>query len=91
MNAVPATHATPARVILISAAAAMGGFLFGFDTAVINGAVDAIRGAFSWTPHRPASAVSCALLGSALGAWYAGKLADRLGRVRTCWWRRCCW
>ncbi len=28
-------------------------------------------------------AVSCALLGSALGAWYAGPLADRLGRVRT--------
>ena len=44
-------HAT-LRVILISAAAALGGFLFGFDTAVINGGVDAIRG----PSHRPAAA-----------------------------------
>ena len=35
-----------ARVVLIAAAAALGGFLFGFDTAVINGAVDAVRGSF---------------------------------------------
>ena len=44
-TAVPAfgQHATM-RVIWITAAAALGGFLFGYDTAVINGAVDAIRG-----------------------------------------------
>ncbi|HEY5851787.1 MAG TPA: sugar porter family MFS transporter [Lysobacter sp.] len=75
-------HVT-ARVVLISAAAALGGFLFGFDTAVINGAVDAIRGGFGLGAAQTGFAVSCALLGSALGAWYAGLLADRFGRVRT--------
>lgn len=75
-------HATM-RVLLISAAAALGGFLFGFDTAVINGAVDAIRNEFGLSAALTGFAVSCALLGSALGAWYAGPLADRFGRVRT--------
>src|SRR5574337_125497 len=75
-------HAT-LRVILISAAAALGGFLFGFDTAVINGAVDAIRGHFALDAGEIGITVSCALLGSALGAWYAGMLANRFGRVRT--------
>jgi sugar porter (SP) family MFS transporter len=75
-------HAT-IRVLLISAAAALGGFLFGYDTAVINGAVDAIRGSFGLSAAATGFAVSCALLGSALGAWYAGPLADRYGRVQT--------
>jgi MFS transporter, SP family, sugar:H+ symporter len=74
---------TTARVVLIAAAAAIGGFLFGFDTAVINGAVDAVRHGFGLGAGEIGFAVSCALLGSALGAWYAGTLADRLGRVRT--------
>lgn len=60
-----------ARVVLISAAA-LGGFLFGFDTAVINGAVDAIRGGFTLDAAQTGFAVSCALLGSALGVWLAG-------------------
>jgi len=72
-----------ARIVLIAAAAALGGFLFGYDTAVINGAVEAIRGGFGLNAARIGIAVSCALLGSAAGAWYAGSLADRLGRVRT--------
>ncbi|GAB3102170.1 sugar porter family MFS transporter [Lysobacter terrae] len=75
-------HATM-RVLLISAAAALGGFLFGFDTAVINGAVDAVRGSFGLSAAATGFAVSCALLGSAVGAWYAGPLADRYGRVQT--------
>jgi MFS transporter, SP family, sugar:H+ symporter len=74
---------TPGRVILISAVAALGGFLFGYDTAVINGAVDAIRAGFELNAARIGIAVSCALLGSAVGAWYAGPVADRWGRVRT--------
>ncbi|HVI60315.1 MAG TPA: sugar porter family MFS transporter [Luteimonas sp.] len=78
--AVPAR--TSARVVAIAAVAALGGFLFGFDTAVINGAVDAIRGDFALDAARTGFAVSCALLGSALGAWYAGPIADRWGRVR---------
>lgn len=78
-----AQQRTTARVVGIAAAAALGGFLFGFDTAVINGAVDAVRGAFGLDAGRIGLAVSCALLGSAAGAWYAGPLADRHGRVRT--------
>src|ERR1700753_219036 len=69
------------KVALVAAAAAMGGFLFGFDTAVINGAVDAIRiwsGAASWLLG---FSVGGALLGSAIGAWFAGPLADRYGRI----------
>ena len=71
------------RVVMIAAAAALGGFLFGFDTAVINGAVDALRAAFGLSATLTGFAVSIALLGSAAGAWYAGRLADRYGRVRT--------
>lgn len=85
MNAVAASPLarTNARVVAIAAVAALGGFLFGFDTAVINGAVDAIRGDFKLDATLIGFAVSCALLGSAIGAWYAGPLADRWGRVRT--------
>ncbi|MCC2028425.1 sugar porter family MFS transporter [Microbacterium sp. YMB-B2] len=70
-----------ARVIGISIAAALGGFLFGFDTAVINGAVDALAGAFDLGPGLQGFAVSSALLGCAVGAWFAGSLANRLGRI----------
>jgi MFS transporter, SP family, sugar:H+ symporter len=69
------------KIALVAASAAMGGFLFGFDTAVINGAVDPIRvwsGAVSWLLG---FAVAGALLGSAIGAWFAGPLADRYGRI----------
>src|ERR1700759_82287 len=69
------------KIALVAASAAMGGFLFGFDTAVINGAVDAIKdwsGAAAWLLG---FAVAGALLGSPSGAWFAGPLADRYGRI----------
>ena len=69
-------------VILIAGVAALGGFLFGFDTAVINGAVAALAKAFNATSWLTGLAVSLALLGSAVGAFYAGKIADRYGRVK---------
>src|SRR5512134_7723 len=69
-------------VILIAAAAAMGGFLFGFDTAVINGAVLALRDEFNASSLAIGLSVSLALLGSAAGAFIVGPLADRIGRVR---------
>lgn len=69
-------------VVLIAAAAALGGFLFGFDTAVINGAVAALTTSFNANSVSVGLAVSLALLGSALGAFYAGKIADRYGRVK---------
>lgn len=70
-----------ARVTGIAIAAALGGFLFGFDTAVINGAVDALAGEFALSPALKGFAVSSALLGCAVGAWFAGALANRWGRV----------
>ncbi|MBV1855390.1 sugar porter family MFS transporter [Catellatospora tritici] len=68
--------------ILVSTAAAVGGFLFGYDTAVINGTVDALRQTFQLNSVVLGLVVSAALLGCAVGAWFAGPLADRLGRVR---------
>lgn len=72
-----------AYLILIASAAALGGFLFGFDTAVINGAVAALQNSFSASTGMIGLAVSSALLGSAVGAFIAGPIADRQGRVRT--------
>lgn len=70
-------------VTLIAVAAAMGGFLFGFDTAVINGAILALKNTFAVGDWVIGLAVSLALLGSALGAFVAGPIADRIGRTRT--------
>ena len=69
-------------VIMVSIAAALGGFLFGYDTAVINGTVDAIQAEFGTSAGLLGFVVSSALLGCAVGAWFAGPLADRFGRVR---------
>ncbi|MEH2241614.1 sugar porter family MFS transporter [Nostoc sp.] len=69
-------------VILIAGAAALGGFLFGFDTAVINGAVLSLKKAFNTSSWLTGLAVSLALLGSAVGAFFAGQIADRYGRVK---------
>src|ERR1041385_325915 len=71
------------RVVLVAAVAAIGGFLFGFDTAVINGAVGAVQSHFHAGAFVLGLAASAALLGSALGAFTAGRLADRFGRVPT--------
>jgi MFS transporter, SP family, sugar:H+ symporter len=71
------------RVVLVAAVAAIGGFLFGFDTAVINGAVGAVQAHFAVGAFRLGLSVSAALLGSAIGAFVAGRLADRFGRVPT--------
>lgn len=71
------------RVVILASAAALGGFLFGFDSAVINGAVGAVQSAFDVGPALIGFAVSSALLGSAMGAWSAGKLADKISRVST--------
>ncbi|WP_408639164.1 sugar porter family MFS transporter [Nocardiopsis endophytica] len=67
---------------MIAGAAAMGGFLFGYDSSVINGAVDAIQKHFEVGPGVTGFTVAAALLGSAVGAAVAGTLADRFGRIR---------
>lgn len=75
-------HAGHGRVIAASISAAVGAFLFGFDSAVINGAVDSLSAHYHLSSFVEGFAVAIALLGCAVGAWYAGQLADRLGRKR---------
>ncbi|WP_405488408.1 sugar porter family MFS transporter [Streptomyces sp. NBC_00096] len=70
------------HVIFITAAAAMGGFLFGYDSSVINGAVEAIRERFDVGSATLAQVIAAALIGCALGAATAGRIADRIGRIR---------
>ncbi|MEU9253282.1 sugar porter family MFS transporter [Streptomyces sp. NPDC048270] len=70
------------HVIFITAAAAMGGFLFGYDSSVINGAVEAIRDRFDVGSGTLAQVIAAALIGCALGAATAGRIADRIGRIR---------
>src|SRR5262245_38311170 len=69
-------------LVLVAGAAALGGFRFGYDTAVINGTVDAVQAEFAVSAAVTGLVVSAALVGCAIGAWFAGPLADRLGRVR---------
>ncbi|MDL9935694.1 sugar porter family MFS transporter [Gordonia sp. ABSL1-1] len=75
-------HQHRAKVIGVSVAAAVGGFLFGFDSSVVNGAVDSIQDTFGLGSLFTGFAVAIALLGCALGAWFAGRLADVWGRKR---------
>ncbi|WP_174435793.1 sugar porter family MFS transporter [Demequina globuliformis] len=69
------------RVIAISVGAALGGFLFGFDSSVINGAVESIDKEFALSEALSGFVVASALLGCAVGAWFAGSIANRFGRI----------
>ena len=75
-----ATNYNLSRVILLSSAAALGGFLFGFDSGVINGTVDALQLAFDSDSAGTGFNVASVLLGSMAGAFFAGTLADKFGR-----------
>ncbi|MFI1564610.1 sugar porter family MFS transporter [Streptomyces sp. NPDC020490] len=70
------------HVIFIAAAAAMGGFLFGYDSSVINGAVEAVRDRYDVGSAALAQVIAVALIGCAVGAATAGRMADRIGRIR---------
>lgn len=72
---------TQRRVIVLAIAGALGGFLFGFDSSVINGALDAIRSDFALSSILTGFTVAIALLACAVGAFVAGRLADRFGRI----------
>ncbi len=68
------------RVSLLSAVAALGGFLFGYDSGVINGTVGALQKAFNADNVGSGFNVASMLLGCAAGAFLAGRIADRFGR-----------
>ena len=72
-----------AFILAISSVAALGGLLFGFDTAVISGAIPSLQVLFRLDEYALGWAVSSILVGCALGALVAGKLADRFGRRLT--------
>lgn len=86
MNTPPAPAATPSPlpfILLVSSVAALGGFLFGYDSGCINGAVSALQKAFSTSSLGSGFNVASMLLGCAGGAFLAGGLADRFGRRTT--------
>ena len=72
---------TNIKVIFLAVAGAVGGFLFGFDSSVVNGVVDAVQGQFDLSSSLTGFAVASALLGCAVGAYGAGRIADRWGRI----------
>src|SRR5690606_37011904 len=75
----PSGHNT-GFIILISCIATIGGFLFGFDSGVINGTVDGLRTAFNSASMGTAFSDASMLLGCAVGAVFAGWLAGEFGR-----------
>lgn len=69
-------------VYLVSLVAAVGGLLFGYDTAVISGAIGFMKSQFRLDAAREGFVASSALIGCVLGAFVAGTLSDRFGRKK---------
>ncbi len=80
MTAAGAAETRMGQVLLITAVATIGGFLFGFDSGVINGTVDGLRAAFNSESIGTGFNVASMLLGCAVGAAIAGTLSDKFGR-----------
>lgn len=68
------------KVLAWSVIVSLGGFLFGFDTAVISGAERQIQDLFSLSPFEHGFTIASALIGTVAGALLAGRPADRYGR-----------
>ena len=67
-------------VIFLASVAALGGFLFGYDTAVISGTIGSVATQFNLDDVSTGWYVGCALVGSILGVAVAGKMSDYFGR-----------
>ncbi len=70
-------------LIFLSVVAALGGFLFGYDTAVISGTIAQVTDLFSLDTIQQGWYVGCALVGSIIGVLFAGIMSDKLGRKIT--------
>ena len=70
-------------MLFLAVTAAVGGLLFGYDTAVIFGTVELVTARFGLDSLQQGWYVGCALAGSIAGVLCAGVLSDRLGRRRT--------
>lgn len=78
-----ATTATSTRyVTIVAASAALGGFLFGFDTSTMNAAINGFRETLDLSTGAIGFVVAIVLLGCAAGAWFAGGISTRFGRDR---------
>ena len=74
------------RIFFWSITAALGGFLFGFDTAVISGVEQSLQSLWGLSVWEHGLTVSMALIGTVIGAMSGGIPADRLGRKKTLFW-----
>ncbi|HEY2622156.1 MAG TPA: MFS transporter, partial [Dyella sp.] len=80
-STVPAKAEENTRLIVqISCVATLGGFLFGFDSGVINGTVEGLSRTFQASSTVVGLVVASMLLGCALGAFFAGRVSDLWGR-----------
>jgi sugar porter (SP) family MFS transporter len=74
------------RILFWSITVALGGFLFGFDTAVISGAEQDIQRIWGLNSTQHGLTVSIALIGTVFGALFGGIPSDRIGRKQTLFW-----
>jgi len=79
-SAVKPPSARGSMLALVACVALAGGFLFGYDTAVINGANQFLKSFFQLTPPQEGIAGASAILGCIPGAMFAGYFSDRFGR-----------
>ena len=70
-------------IIFLSVVAALGGFLFGYDTPVISGTIAQVTHLFQLDTLQQGWYVGCALIGSIVGVLFSGILSDSIGRKRT--------
>ena len=70
-------------IALVTVVAALGGLLFGYDTAVIAGAIGFLQTHFQLDPTMKGWAAASALLGCVIGVSFAGSFSDRMGRKKT--------
>ncbi len=76
-------------IVVVCLVAALGGMLFGYDTAVSAGAIGFLQSHFHLDPTMKGWAASSALLGCVLGVSFAGILSDRAGRKKTLLFSAC--
>lgn len=71
-------------LVLVAFVAALGGFLFGYDTAIISGTIGFVKTKFELDAHAEGWFVSSALVGCILGVAFTGVLNDWFGRKKPC-------